>query len=351
MRGSTATREVQTVSESSPSGAQTPTQPVTLDSQAEKRRKYRQFCEGRQDIPVFSQPWWLDAVCGQDAWDVCLVEGARGIIGALPFASRTRFGFRFIAMPPLTQNLKVWINYTDSVKAESRLSMEKAVITAIIRDLPPFDSFSLNTYRSLSNWLPFYWQGFSQTTRYTYVLEDLGDLAAVFASFSHAKRKNIKRAESLLKPGPELAAREFFDHHAMTLRKEGKEIFYQYPLLERIFQAARERDSGKVFSAVDSEGKIYAAIFVVWDPLQAYYLISSIDPEHRSSGAATYLIQQAIRRVSAKTKRFDFEGSMNEGIENSFRQFGTTQVPYFQLCKGPSMRLKLALALHKLLPF
>jgi hypothetical protein len=301
-----------------------------------RRETYTKFCQGRQDIPVFSQPWWLDAVCGSDGWDVSIVENARGIVATLPFLYRTHHRSGHISMPALTQCFKLWISYTDPTKVEARLSQEKQVITELLHQLPQFESFVLNFDHSLTNWLPFYWQGFTQTTRYTYVIDDLTDLTAVFASFSHAKRKNIKRAESILKVGPELTAQEFYNHHVMTLEKAGKAINYDYALLEKIFQATRAHDCGKVFTAVDSDGLVHAAILVIWDPLQAYYLMSSIDPDHRSSGAATYLIQQAITDMRSKTKRFDFEGSMIEGVENSFRQFGTIQVPYFQIQKYPS---------------
>lgn len=247
---------------------------------------------------------------------------------------------KHIGMPQLTQNVKLWIKYTDSNKPESRLSQEKSVITELIQQLPAFDSLSLNLYHSLTNWLPFYWRGFSQTTRYTYVIDNLTDLEAVFGSFSHAKRKNIKRAEALLKAGPELGAREFFEHHEMTLAKGGEKIQYEYMLLKNIFKAASAHHCGKVFTAVDLQMRIHAAIFIIWDSVQAYYLISSIDPDFRDSGAATYLIKRAIEHVSPFTKRFDFEGSMIEGVENSFRQFGTVQVPYFQVWKKQSMSVR-----------
>ena len=38
-----------------------------------KKEKYYAFCEIEKTIPIFSQAWWLDAVCA-DAWDVCIVE-------------------------------------------------------------------------------------------------------------------------------------------------------------------------------------------------------------------------------------------------------------------------------------
>ena len=37
------------------------------------KEKYDIFCQ-KIYISVFSQPWWLDAVCGEENWDVYVVE-------------------------------------------------------------------------------------------------------------------------------------------------------------------------------------------------------------------------------------------------------------------------------------
>ena len=34
-----------------------------------------------------------------------------------------------------------------------------------------------------TNWLPLYWANFNQTTRYTYVIEDLSDLDIIWKTF------------------------------------------------------------------------------------------------------------------------------------------------------------------------
>jgi len=305
----------------------------------DNRDKYRNLCKVERQIPVFSQPWWLDAVCGKNGWDVSLAESNGHIMGALPFYRSRRMFFNVLAMPPLTQNLQLWIRYPSSQKHEKRLSHEKSIITELVEHLPPFDYFRMSFYHTMKNWLPFYWKGFSQSTRYTYVIEDLEDVDTVFERFSHAKRKNIKRAEKTLTLGPELTANEFYDHHTMTLGKQGDRIAYSRALLERIHEAAYSCGCGRVLTAVDGQNRVHAAIFVVWDERQAYYLISSIDPKYKASGAATFLIKQAIVHVNTKTKQFDFEGSMIEGVENSFRQFGTIQKPYFQISKIPSRLL------------
>lgn len=74
-------------------------------------------------------------------------------------------------------------------------------------------------------------------------------------------------------------------------------------------------------------------MLVIWDENSAYDLISTIDPTYRNSGAASLLILEMIKYLQKITLKFDFEGSMIENVENSFRQFGAVQTPYFQITK------------------
>lgn len=38
------------------------------------KSKYRNLCAVEKNIPIFSQDWWLDAVCGEENWDVIIIE-------------------------------------------------------------------------------------------------------------------------------------------------------------------------------------------------------------------------------------------------------------------------------------
>ena len=37
------------------------------------KEKYKELCKAN-DVPLFSQYYWLDAVCGSNNWDVIVVE-------------------------------------------------------------------------------------------------------------------------------------------------------------------------------------------------------------------------------------------------------------------------------------
>jgi lipid II:glycine glycyltransferase (peptidoglycan interpeptide bridge formation enzyme) len=90
--------------------------------------------------------------------------------------------------------------------------------------------------------------------------------------------------------------------------------------------------------AIDRESNIHAAIFVVWDHESAYYLLGGGDTDYRNSGATSLLLYNAIKKVSAKVDRFDFEGSMMEPIERFVRGFGSKQIELKVISKSTSKR-------------
>lgn len=306
------------------------------------REKYRLFCKTEEDIPIFSKDWFLDSVCGVDNWDVALVEKGDDVVASLPFYKKKKATiFTIITMPKHTQTMGVYIKYPkQEQKYEKKLSYEKEVMTNLIEQLPKVDYFDQSFHYSITNWLPFYWKGYKQTTKYTYVIENLSDTESVFKNFDNAKRRHIKRAEKIVEVKFDLPAKEFYEHHKMTLEKQGDKIVYSFEHFNNIYKSAYRHNAGKSIYAIDTEGNIHAAFFVIWDKNSAYYLISTIDPSFRSAGATSLLMKKIIEFLSTKTEKFDFEGSMIEPVEKSFRQFGAKQKPYFNITKIDSKILK-----------
>lgn len=304
--------------------------------------KYRNLCAEESSIPIFSKDWWLDAVCGDGAWDVDLVEQDGRIIASLPYFQTKKYGMHIVSMPKLTQTMGVWMRYPENQDMFERMECEKEIIQEIVNGggALDVDLFQQNFHYSFTNWLPFSWSGFEQTTRYTYVIDDLSDLDLVFENFEHAKRKNINKAKQIVEIKFDLSAKNFYENHKLTLAKQNQKISYGYDLFARIYQSAYRHNAGKTIYAIDKQGNMHAALFIIWDDASAYDLISTIDPEYRTSGAASLLVREIIRYVATRTKRFDFEGSMIENVENSFRQFGAVQKPYFTISKmGRKARL------------
>ena len=229
---------------------------------------------------------------------------------------------------------------------EKRLSFEKEVCFDLIDRLEAkgIYSFYQQFPVDFTNWLPFYWKKYSQQTRYTYRIPDISDPEKVLSTFNRAKRKNINKA---LKEGVmvkfDLSAQAFYENHVMTLRQQGATIGYSFEVFHRMYDAAYANNAGRTIYAIDAEGNLHGALFNIWGGNVAYDLISTIDHRFRNSGAATLLVYEMIKYLSDKVKVYDFEGSMMEGVENSFRQFGTIQTPYMAISKDNSSPIRKAL--------
>ena len=298
------------------------------------KEQYIIFCKKEPTIPVFQTYWWLDAAVGQSNWDVALAFHEDSIIGAMPYFIKRKMGVKIITMPRFISMMGIWIYYPPNQKYIDKLHYEQKISTDLINQLPSFDYFNQSFYPTYTNWLPFFWKGFKQTTRYTYSLSNLSDCETLFEKFAHSKRKNILRSEKILTIKEDLSIEDFYNLHSKSLIKEGKKIDYPLSLLQNLYNAAIANNGGKILYAVDEKKSIHAALFTVWNTESSFNIINPIDTEHRQSGASSLLIKHMISYVKNKTKTFDFEGSMNEQIAESFRRFGAIQKPYFVIYKA-----------------
>ncbi|QIZ69365.1 GNAT family N-acetyltransferase [Oxynema aestuarii AP17] len=287
---------------------------------------------------IFQQPWWLDAVA-PNSWNAVEVKKNDRLIARLPYVVKQKYGLTMLTMPKLTQTLGTWLE-SSNAKYAKQLSQQKDLMNSLISQLPSYDYFCQNFHYSITNWLPFYWQGFTQTTRYTYVIETLNDLDTVWAGFQENIRKEIRKAKKKVIVNTDLDIEEFLNINSLTFQRQGKKLPYSREFVRRLDTACTEHQSRKTFFAEDAQGHIHAAIYIVWDENSAYYLMGGADPKLRNSGATSLLMWEAIQFAATVTKKFDFEGSMIESVERFFRAFGARQLPYFQVTRM-SQRMKL----------
>ena len=304
------------------------------------KQKYRDLCEQELSIPIFSKAWWLDSVAG-DNWDVVLVEKNDVILASLPYVKRSRFGLTTLSQPALTQNLGPWLR-PSTAKYAKQLSQEKDLLQALYQQLPKHEHYSQNWHPSRTNWLPLYWLGYEQSTRYTYRIEDLTNLEAIWLEFSENIRREIRKAENKvgITVRTDLTIDDFLNLNEKVFSRQKMELPYTKNLVYQLDAAAKEHGVSRVFIAEDEQGRHHAAVYLIWDDNTAYYLMGGGDPELRNSGATSLCMWHAIQFAATVTKSFDFEGSMIEPVERFFRAFGAIQTSYFSVSKTNSKLLK-----------
>lgn len=302
---------------------------------------YRCLCETEKSIPLFSQPWWLDAAVGERRWDVVTVEKNGRIMAALPYYTKRQLGLTLLTQPALTQTLGPWL-LPDYAKTFAR---RKELMHALVERLPHFHHYAQNWHYSQSNCLPLLWQGFRQTTRYTYILPDLSDPQTLWNDLQENIRREIRKASNRfkIKIRDDLGIIDFLALNRLTFDRQSMPAPYSESLVERIDSACSARNSRKIFIAEDDQGRRHAGVYLIWDESSAYYLMGGGDPELRNSGATSLCMWEAIRFASTVTRSFDFEGSMLEPVERFFRAFGAIQQPFLSVSKTPSRLLRTAL--------
>ena len=294
---------------------------------------YRELCAAESTIPLFSQDWWLDCVCGEDKWDVLLVEKNGVIEACFPFYMPVS---KMISMPLLTQTMGIWFNPAFMLPNYSKeLLRKQRICEELIQQLPKFSNFLQNFHHSFTDWLPFYWAGFKQTTRYTYILHDIVDKENLWNRLNNDARRNIQKANNKygLQIRQQVPVRDYLKIIAKTYARQGRKPDHT-GVLKSLIEVAVSRKQGNIWGAYDSENRLHAALFVVWQKDCAYLLSSGGDPELRKSGGKSLALWQAFHDFPEEVTSFDFEGSMVKNIEHYNREFGAIQTPYFSISKG-----------------
>jgi len=297
------------------------------------KEKYRLLCQTEESIPLFSRDWWLDVVCGE-RWDVLFAESADGaVLAALPMYIPIK---GLVTMPHYTQTMGIWFApAAQNLKYISLLEQRQMLCKQLIDQIPA-NKFLQNFNYSFTDWLPFYWKGFKQTTRYTYVLQNIKNKELLWSNMRTQTRGTIKKAAEIskivIKTG--VSVEDFLAIQTKTFDRQGLINKQSAEILGRLIMESRERKQGEIFGAYDEKGLLHSAAFVVWQSSSAYYIAAGGDPDLRNSGGQSLALWEAIRYVSQFTDIFDFEGSMLQGVEFFFRSFGAVQMPYFTISKG-----------------
>ncbi len=300
-----------------------------MNKQDTTKQAYAKFCQSLDHCPVFCQPWYLDAVAENGNWEVVLAEEKGQVVAALPFFVKERLGLRYVTMPLFTKFMGPLV-----APAYRELKYEHRLCQQLIDQLPPLAGFDQQFHPGVQNWLPFYWQGYRQTTQYTYVLKLAGE-ADWRAGVNRNMRRNLDKAESQLRLRHDLGLDTFYQLNEKSFARQNKAVPYSFDQLKRHDEALVANESRQLFFAVDEQDRVHSAAYLIWDKQRAYYHLSGDDPNLRQSGSGIWLVAQAVQYTQQELQLpfFDFEGSMLPEVEAIRRQFGATQVPYSRVWK------------------
>ena len=275
----------------------------------------------------------METVCHGKQWSVLLSEQANGFIdGALPFLIGSKMGLHYVLQPELTQYNGPWFHHHpltgDPVEFEHRVAedllsqLEKLHLSVYLQRFSP----------EVTDWLPFYWHGYKQTTRYTYRFDPLPDAATLATLADRGRKRQLEAARKAYTVDRQVGVEEFVALHADYWERRSGRDNLSREFLRRVVTTAMTRGQALLYGLRDADNQLVAARFVVYDDRCAYALLSAMRPDTLRN-SMTLLVWTLLEDLHGRTQAFDFEGSMDQGIEHFYRSFGARQVPYFEVSR------------------
>ncbi len=296
---------------------------------------------------IFAERWWIDIVTrGEGKLLGCFADTR--LLGGTPIWPQTKYGIRRLRQPPLTPYWGPLLAPFEG-SYQTRLNTEFVVLRAIADALTTWQDVIMQFHPSLSNWLAFYWDGFTQTTRYTYRIEQWPEQMTPEEFCIYSVRHKIKHATkcglTIVNDADPMVAvqmsRVSMEHQGV---KGSEEIYHFWPALS---QAALQRNRLYITAALDHRGVVCEASAMVWDKQCAYGLLGGGESRVRAFGGGVLVQWHVLQKAATLAPAFDFEGSMIEGVERFMRSFGGTLTPYSLVTRANSVPLNTARALQR----
>ena len=271
---------------------------------------------------VFHERWWLDAVTDGN-WQQAEVRQGGLSVGMMPYIVSRRFGCDISMMPLMTRTLGPVVKPA-SGKPASEFRRRAEIIGQLIDQLPRASVFEQRFDPAITDVLKFQEAGFACSVEYTFRTQTGQSAADMWSSMLDKTRNLIRSAtKEGLTPRRIDDAATFCDFYEGMLRDRGRQNQYTTAAMQRVCQEAMQRDAGAALGAYDSYGVLQAAIFLVWDKANSYYLLTSRQSKGHS-GAVSLLVWQGMQDAAASGRVFDFDGLATPGITKFLSGFGGT---------------------------
>lgn len=312
------------------------------------KEQYTEWVSTQSQLPIFMQPWWLDAVTAGKAWDVILVrhndlfpntdaasesDKESPVVAAMPYLIRKKWFMTYIVMPQQTQIGGIYCPPPAEDEPVDMLQVRyQRIVSFVATRLAEMKLWYYYQQFPVGSPFPalFHKHGFRVNERTTYRINDLSNLDKVIDAFSKNKKRQLQKALSL-HADMTLTPEQFYQFHTQCISKHKHRLSYSREFFLVLERKTARLNQSRILAIKNADGQVYAAAYLVWDAERMYYLIPCYDPDFKDSGASALLVLEAIKLAREVGVYFDFEGSMERGIANHYRQFGSTATTYYSV--------------------
>jgi hypothetical protein len=279
---------------------------------------------------LFATTKYLDAIGAR--YEILVARKNGRIDIGLPLV---RGFIRLQTNPLFCKYLGVLTGPTESQKTSIASSQLYERIEALALRSVAGPSFDYLFHPSFDNWLPFYWLGFAQQTRYTYCISR-HDRDSWWQDADSRLRRSVRRGirdkivVQQIDCNSHDAAKSCYKLCMSPYWRRGARALIPFIKFSGLINTLAATDNVRIWLAHNDIGEDVAAAVVLRDWRSAYLLMNGTE-EKSSSGANALLLRHIIDETLHENRDFDFEGSMIKPIETYYRLFGARRLPYFRI--------------------
>jgi hypothetical protein len=297
----------------------------------EDHENWNQFVDTSLQGSLFAKSYYLDAI--GLPYKIGVLKKNETIKGGIVLSKNE---MRLFANPLFAKYLGILLCPIES-KYVNRITEEKKIIENIVANLN-HRSFDYTFHPEFQNWLPFYWKGYRQTTRYTYRIASLKSVDQIIKNVESRVRKNIRKAEKHnIYIENKISLADFYRINELSFIRQGGPIPFSFSFFTEFYNTLKKHNAIELLAAKDTKNQIHAVCGIVYDNKCGYLLFNGSNPDVANVEANTLLVMKTIEHAAKVTQAFDFEGSMLKPIERFYRGFGGEMTAYMNIWKHNSL--------------
>lgn len=276
---------------------------------------------------IYGLSWYLNVV--SPGWQAVVKEEGGKYVAVMPLPATSKFGFKILRQPLLTQQLGVF-------SLEPLSAAEWAEIATLIKArFRVVTRYAFNTGNPavLAGKLP----GFSCHEFATYHINLQQSYAEIFRGYKKSRKWRVNQAKGnklRVEPAQNLETlfALFGQHTAGKLYGfvgEG----YTYELLKALHAHTAGPGTGQLLQVVNERQEVVAMAFFTFFRKQIIYLFSTTTPAGKKMGAIPFLLDHMLEKYAGSGYIFDFEAPRPDGpgaqpVIDFYQSFGAEKITF-----------------------
>jgi hypothetical protein len=260
----------------------------------------------------YAYTWYLDSVA--ENWDALVAGNYEAV---MPLVWLRKYGIKCLYQPYYCQQLGIF----------SKHILAGAQVQAFLNEATarfPYIHINLNPSAKSTNKA-------SLVPKKNLLLNLSASYDIIKKKYSENHRRNISKATKAgIKLQGHTSLKDFQSFYVANINPE-KEVFKpgHQKAFKAITHALISNQSGKIFSACDSQGNLLAAALIIFHQNRVINIINTSCTAGKKHGASHFLFDAIIQQLAGQNMLFDFEGSSVPSIARFYEGFGATEECFY----------------------